>query len=552
MSQSLRVAIAQLNPIVGDIDGNLERMRQARKAAGEVDLVVCGELALAGYPPEDLVLKRTFQERIQAAVSRFAAETKDGGPAVLFGAPWQVKGNLHNAAILVDGGLVAAARLKYDLPNYGVFDEKRVFVGGPLPEPVQFRGVSLGVMICEDMWTPTVTRHLAGRGAELLLVLNGSPFELAKEETRQRLAITRAKEAGVPLIYVNLVGGQDELVFDGASFACSPKRGICARAPAWYEGVTETSWQRKAQGGLECVDAAMAPAVNGVESVYAAMVVGLRDYVEKNGFPGVVIGLSGGIDSALTAAVAVDTLGAARVHCVMMPSPFTSQESFEDAAEVARMLGVPLDHVSIEPAMAAFDSVLAPLFNGREPDVTEENIQARCRGLLLMAISNKLGHMVLTTGNKSEMSVGYATLYGDMCGGFSVLKDIYKTTIFALARWRNQSFRPEFRGPAGRVMPERVITKPPSAELRANQTDQDTLPPYEVLDQILMALIEDDVAVDELVARGFDPAIVRRVWRMLDRAEYKRRQAPPGVKISRRAFGRDRRYPITNGFTNLV
>lgn len=552
MPNSLRVAIAQLNPVVGDIDGNLDRIRRAREAAGDAHLVVCGELALAGYPPEDLVLKRAFQERMQAAASMLAAETRDGGPAVLFGAPWQVKGMLHNAAILVDGGGVAAARLKYDLPNYGVFDEKRVFAPGPLPEPIHFRGVSLGVMICEDMWTPTVTKHLAGRGAELLLVLNGSPFELAKEETRQRLALARAKEAGVPLVYVNLVGGQDELVFDGASFACSPRRGVCARAPAWTEGVTATRWQRQGDGRFDCADAPMSPIINGVESIYAAMVVGLRDYVGKNGFPGVVVGLSGGIDSALTAAVAVDTLGADRVHCVMMPSPFTSDESLEDATEVARLLGVALDHVSIEPAMAAFDHVLAPVFDGREPDVTEENIQARCRGLILMAISNKLGHMVLTTGNKSEMSVGYATLYGDMCGGFSVLKDIYKTTVFALARWRNQSFRPEFRGPAGRVMPERVISKPPSAELRANQTDQDTLPPYDVLDQILLALIEDDVAIEDLVDRGFDPAIVRRVWRMLDRAEYKRRQAPPGIKISRRAFGRDRRYPITNGFTNLV
>jgi NAD+ synthetase len=552
MPNSLRVAMAQLNPVVGDIDGNLERIREARAAAGNADLVVCGELALAGYPPEDLVLKRSFQERVQAAASKLAADTRDGGPAVLFGAPWQVRGTLHNAAILVDGGGVAAARLKYDLPNYGVFDEKRVFAPGPLPEPVHFRGVSLGVMICEDMWTPTVTQHLAGRGAELLLVLNGSPFEVSKEETRQQLAMKRSTEAGVPLLYVNLVGGQDELVFDGASFACSPKPDICARAPAWVTGVTQTRWQRQSDGKLHCIGAPMAPVGDGVEPIYAAMVVGLRDYVEKNGFPGVVIGLSGGIDSALTAAVAVDTLGADRVHCVMMPSPYTTEESLDDAAEVARLLGVQLDSVSIEPAMAAFSAALAPVFDGREPDVTEENIQARCRGLILMAISNKLGHMVLTTGNKSEMSVGYATLYGDMCGGFSVLKDIYKTTVFALARWRNQSYRPEFRGPVGRVMPERVISKPPSAELRANQTDQDTLPPYDILDKILGALIEDDAAVDDLIAKGFDATTVRRIWRMLDRAEYKRRQAPPGVKISRRAFGRDRRYPITNGFTNLV
>jgi len=552
MGGPLSLALAQVNPTVGDIDGNRQRLREARAAApAGCDLVITGELGLAGYPPEDLVLKRVFQDRVEGAVGMLAAETADGGPAILVGAPWRCDGQLHNAALLLDGGRIADVRLKYDLPNYGVFDEKRVFRAGPLPEPIDFRGARLGVMICEDMWTPAVAGHLAQRGAELLVVLNGSPFEVDKPEVREDLAAKRCAETGLPLIYVNLVGGQDELVFDGASFALTAEGAVSVRAPAWLAGVTPSRWQPGPQG-LQCAAGDVASNVNGLESVYQAMTVGLRDYVGKNRFPGVIIGLSGGIDSALTAAVAVDALGHERVHCVMMPSPYTSSDSLEDAAEVARLLGVQLDSVGIEPAMRAFSGMLAGVFEGRAADTTEENIQARSRGLILMAISNKLGHMVLTTGNKSEMSVGYATLYGDMCGGFSVLKDIYKTTVFALSRWRNQSCPDGVFGPRGRVMPERVITKPPTAELKYNQTDQDSLPPYDVLDGILAGLVEDEASIEDVVARGYDEPTVRRVWRMLDRAEYKRRQAPPGVKITRRAFGRDRRYPITNGFTNLI
>jgi NAD+ synthase len=551
MSDTLSVALAQINPVVGDIDANLARIRALRTQASGFDLVLFGELALAGYPPEDLVLKRLFQDRIEEAARCLAEDTKDGGPAILVGAPWRQDGHLHNAVLLLDGGRIADVRFKYDLPNYGVFDEKRVFTPAPLPEPITFRSVRLGVMICEDMWTPTVSRHLRARDADLLVVLNGSPFEVDKSDVRHRLARDRTQETGLPLIYVNLVGGQDELVFDGASFAWHPLDGLCARSPAWDQGVTGTRWRRHG-AGWTCDDAPIAAAVNGLESVYHAMSVGLHDYVEKNRFPGVVIGLSGGIDSALSAAVAVDALGADRVRCVMMPSPYTSRESVEDATDVARLLGVSLDTISIEPAMQAFSAMLNDIFAGRDADVTEENIQARARGLVLMAISNKLGHMLLTTGNKSEMSVGYATLYGDMCGGFSVLKDIYKTTVFALSHWRNQRRPDSLRGPQGRVIPERVISKPPTAELRPGQTDQDSLPPYDVLDGILSALIEDEASIDDVAALGYDAAVVRRVWRMIDRAEYKRRQAPPGVKITRRAFGRDRRYPITNGFTDRV
>jgi NAD+ synthase len=551
MSQSLSVTLAQVNPTVGDIDGNVALVRRVRAEAGAADLVVFGELVLAGYPPEDLVLRRAFQDRIEAAVGALAADTGDGGPAILLGSPWRQGGRLHNAALLLAEGAVAAASLKHDLPNYGVFDEKRVFQPGPLPEPVAFRGLRLGVMVCEDMWQAVVARALKERGAEALIVLNGSPFEVDKWGTRRGLARARVAETGLPLAYVNLVGGQDELVFDGASFVLDAGATLRVQAPSWAEAAVDTVWGKEGDRWT-CAPGTIEARPEGSEAVYRAMTTGLRDYVAKNRFPGVTLGLSGGVDSALTAAVAVDALGSERVRCVMMPSPYTSADSLEDAAAVATALGVRLDTVSIAPAMAAVDAMLADLFAGRAADVTEENVQSRLRGLVMMALSNKFGPMLLTTGNKSEMSVGYATLYGDMCGGFSVLKDVYKTTVYALARWRNQQRPPGLLGPDGRVVPERVLTKAPTAELKHGQTDQDTLPPYEVLDAILQGLIEDEASIDEVVARGHDAATVRRVWRMVDRAEYKRRQAPPGVKISYRAFGRDRRYPITNGFTSLV
>ena len=553
MTDSLTIALAQLNPTVGDVEGNLARLRAARAEAATLgaDLVVGGELAVAGYPPEDLVLKAAFLDRIERTVSALAAETALGGPAMLIGAPWRVDGRLYNAALLLEAGQVAAVTRKYELPNYGVFDEVRVFAAGPLPEPMVFRGLRLGTMVCEDMWFPPVTGALKEAGADLLLVLNGSPFEFDKPDVRIGLARERVAESGLPLAYVNLIGGQDELVFDGDSFVLAADGGLRVRAASWEERVVPTRW-RRAKGSWTCDQGETARPPEGLEAVYRALVTGLRDYVGKNGFPGVVIGLSGGIDSALTAAIAVDALGAERVLLVVMPSPYTSRESLEDADATAALLGARLETVSIGPAMDAFDGMLAELFTGREPDATEENIQARARALTLMAISNKFGHMLLTTGNKSEMSVGYATIYGDMCGGYSVLKDVYKTAVFDLARWRNGMRPPGALGPEGPVMPERVITKPPSAELKPDQTDQDTLPPYPELDAILQGLVEEERSVEEVVALGFERETVRRIWRMLDRAEYKRRQAPPGVKITHRAFGRDRRYPITNRFTDLV
>ena len=553
MTETLAIALAQINPTVGDIDGNLDRIRAARAEAAETgaDLVICGELAVSGYPPEDLVLKRAFQDAVEKGVNKLAAKTDDGGPGILIGTPWRKDGLLYNAAVLLDGGDVAAVRFKHDLPNYGVFDEKRIFETGPLPGPVSFRDVRLGIMICEDMWAQDVTECLDESGAEILIVINGSPFETDKPEDRLNYAVSRITESGLPLVYVNIVGGQDELVFDGASFVLGADNKLLAKAPSWTEDVVVTQWNRSGESWT-CEEAAIATAPGLTESIYRALVLGLRDYVGKNGFPGVLIGLSGGIDSALTAAVAVDALGSDEVHCVLMPSPYTSDDSLEDAAETAGNLGVKLDTIAIDPAMQAFEGMLADAFEGRDADETEENIQARARGLTLMALSNKLGFMVLSTGNKSEMSVGYATLYGDMCGGFSVLKDVYKTTVFELARWRNEN-RPEgLEGPDGVVTPKRVITKLPSAELKPNQTDQDTLPPYDMLDAILKCLIEEEMSLDDITAQGHDAETAEAVWQMLDRAEYKRRQAPPGVKITARAFGRDRRYPLTNRFTGKV
>ena len=547
MTDRLRIALAQLNPCMGDIAGNLAKARAARAEAGEADVILFSELFITGYPPEDLVLKRALQDEAREAVQAFAKDTASG-PAVLIGTPWREGGKLYNAVALLDGGRVAARTFKHDLPNYGVFDEKRVFVPGPLTGPLEVRGVRIGVPICEDIWTGEVTECLAETGAEILLVPNGSPYEAGKQEdVRLNLVTARVKESGCPLVYLNQVGGQDELVFDGASLVVNTDLGVAWALPAWQEKIAITEWRRESRGWV-CLPGERAPEEERSQSVYHAMMLGLRDYVKKNHFPGVVLGLSGGIDSALSAAVAVDALGRERVRCVMMPSHYTAQESLDDAEECVQLLSVSYETIPIERAVDAFSDTLRPLFAGRAADTTEENIQSRIRGLILMALSNKFGPMVLTTGNKSEMSVGYATLYGDMCGGYNVLKDIYKMEVFALARWRNEVLPAGAMGPPGRVIPERIITKPPSAELRAGQTDQDSLPPYEILDGILECLVEKELSFEEVVAKGFDPATVRRVEHLLYISEYKRRQAPPGVKIGPRNFGRDRRYPITNAF----
>ena len=549
MTDHLSIALAQLNPTVGDIDGNAALVSAARKAAAKkgADLIVCSELVISGYPPEDLVIRPSFQNACASAIDKLAEETADGGPGILVGSLWVENDQLYNAALLLDGGKVSAVRLKHDLPNYGVFDEKRVFASGPMPGPINFRDVRLGVMICEDMWQPDVAECLQESGAEIFVVLNGSPYALDKWDQRLNLAVERITETRLPMIYVNQVGGQDELVFDGGSFVLNADRRLQARCVDWSPALQITNWNRTGDEWI-CEQSETASIEDRLSSIYSAMQLGLRDYIDKNNFPGVLIGMSGGVDSALTAAVAVDALGADRVHCVMMPSPYTSEESLTDASAATELLGCRLDEINIGQAMGAFDSMLSPLFGDAPADTTEENIQARSRGLALMGLSNKTGAMVVSTGNKSEMSVGYATLYGDMCGGFSVLKDVYKMTVFSLCHWRNDNFPKSSKGPKGKVIPERIITKPPSAELKPDQTDQDTLPPYEELDAILGCLIERDLGTEATAGEGHDLELVKRIWRMLLLAEYKRRQAPPGVKITHRSFGRDRRYPITNGF----
>jgi NAD+ synthase len=544
--RALTIAIAQLNPTVGDIAGNTARVRSAAASVPGCDLVVCTELVLLGYPPEDLVLRPAVIAATRQAVEDLAKDTV-AGPAILVTAPWQEDGRVYNAAILLERGAVAAVRYKHELPNYGVFDEKRVFAEGPLPEPIDFRGVRLGVLICEDMWVPDVARHLADRGAEMLIVPNGSPFERAKFSRRVSLTGERVRETGLPLMYVNQVGGQDELVFDGGSLIMNADGEVAVRLPLWQEATQATQW-RRAESGWRCESIAAGAVPDDLESTYQALMIGLRDYVNKNRFPDILLGLSGGIDSALTAVVAVDALGPARVRGVRLPSIFTSDASQDDAELSANRLGHRLDTVPISGVVDAAESALGPLFEGRPRDITEENIQARARGLLLMAMSNKFGSLLLTTGNKSEMSVGYATLYGDMCGGYSVLKDLYKTEVYALSRWRNAHVPDGALGPAGEVVPANVLTKAPTAELRPNQTDQDSLPEYAQLDDILVGLVEEEKSVDEIAADGHPRALVSRIQNMLYAAEYKRRQAPPGVKTSSRSFGRDRRYPITNRF----
>ncbi len=548
-TDQINIALAQLNPVVGDIAGNASRVRKARSVAAGLgaDLLVFTELFISGYPPEDLILKPAFVAAARASIEALADETADDGPALLIGTPWAEEGRVYNAVVLLDGGKIAAVRYKADLPNSGVFDEKRVFAAGPLPGPVNFRGIRIGVPICEDIWSEEVCECLIETGAEMLIVPNGSPYFTGKMDVRMNIAAARVAENGVPLIYVNQIGGQDELVFDGASFALNATSELAAQLPDWEENISLTKWQRK-DGIWRCEPENLSSLEEGEGADYLACVLGLRDYVNKNGFPGVVLGLSGGVDSALCAAMAVDALGPEKVHCIMLPYTFTSDESLSDAAACAKALGVPYDTLPIHKPVEGFGSSLQPLFKDTAPGVAEENIQSRTRGTILMAISNKFGSMVVTTGNKSEVSVGYATLYGDMNGGFNPIKDLYKMQIYALSRWRNAHVPRGALGPEGIVIPENILTKAPSAELKENQKDQDSLPDYEVLDDILACLVENEMPLSQIVARGHDKQTVTDIQRLLYLAEYKRRQSAPGVKITQKLFGRDRRYPITNKF----
>ncbi|MCP4932634.1 MAG: NAD+ synthase [bacterium] len=546
----LRIALAQLNPTVGDLKGNAKQARNAFKEAQKAscDLVVFTELFITGYPPEDLILKPSFQLEAMDTIQSLAKLTKNSETAMLIGTPWREDDKLYNAVALLADGKVKQLTFKRDLPNYSVFDEKRVFDTGPLPEPIKINGVKLGIPICEDIWSNSdICGHLAKQGAQILVVPNGSPFNIYKRAARQQIVDQRIKQTGLPLLYVNQVGGQDELVFDGASFVRNKDQSIALQGPDFATALLISNWSR-IDKHWTCEKAEQHSWAEGDGAIYAALVLGLRDYVEKNGFPGVVLGLSGGVDSAICAAIAVDALGPSRVYCVMLPYHYTSDESLKDANECADALDVPYDTLPIEKPVKGFLEELAPLFDGHKNDVTEENLQSRTRGVMLMAISNKFNLMLVTTGNKSEMSVGYATIYGDMNGGFNPIKDVYKMQVFALCRWRNEH-RPESAlGPTGIVIPENIITKPPSAELREDQRDDDNLPPYPVLDDILSSLIEKELSVAEIIDKGHEKDVVQKIEHLLYIAEYKRRQAAPGVKITARNFGRDRRYPITNKF----
>ena len=547
-SSSMSVALAQLNPHLGDVSANCQKLLQMREraAAKGADIILTPEMFLAGYPADDLVLRADFMERIEAAISRLAKATADGGPAIIVGAPCRDKDVLYNSAFILDGGKIVARRDKVNLPNYGVFDDKRHFTPGQLQGPVLLRGMRLGIAVCEDIWFPDLCEMLGETGAEIILSLNASPFENAKTDMRMMHAVSRMTETGLPFVYVNMVGGQDELVFDGSSFALNLGGKIASQMPSFSEGLSLL--EVRSQSGTCHLTGQISRPAAAEEDVWRALTLGVRDYVEKNGFPGVILGLSGGVDSAIVAVLAVDALGPERVRVVMMPSDYTADISLADAEELADNLGLTLETIALRAGMDAFDSMLEASLEGTEMDVTEENIQSRLRGMILMALSNKFGNMVLATGNKSEYAAGYSTLYGDMCGGFAPIKDVWKTEIFKLCEWRNTALPRGVLGPDGEVIPRRIITRPPSAELRPDQQDTDSLPPYDILDAILIALTEEMADTDTIVSRGYERETVERVSAMLFRTEYKRFQAAPGPKVTPRAFGRDRRLPLTSGF----
>ncbi|MCC6304139.1 MAG: NAD+ synthase [Rhodobacteraceae bacterium] len=546
MADRFRLTLAQANPVVGDLDGNaaLARAAWAAGRAAGAGLVALPEMFLSGYQTQDLVLKPAFVEAAMAAAAALAAACADG-PALGVGCPWRAGERLHNAWLVLEGGRVTARIFKHHLPNEGVFDERRLFSPGPIAGPCRIGPIRIGIPICEDAWHPDVAETLAETGADLLLVPNGSPYSRGRIEERMARMVARVVETGLPLVYLNLAGGQDDQVFDGASFALNPGGALARQLPAFATATAGVDLVAGPEGWrIEPGGRALYP--EEIEADYAAMVAGLRDYCAKSGIGGVLLGLSGGVDSALVATIAADALGPGRVRGVMLPSEFTSAASREDAAELARRLGIRLETLPIEGPRAAVAAALAPFFAGTAPGIAEENIQARLRGLLLMALANKSGAMLLTTGNKSELAVGYATIYGDMAGGYNPIKDLLKTRVFATCRWRNATRRDWFGGPPGTVIPDRVIDRPPSAELRADQRDEDSLPPYAILDPILEGLVERDEAVADLVGRGFDAATVRRVEALVAGAEWKRVQAAPGTRLTQRAFGPDRRYPIVN------
>ena len=550
MKNNLKIALAQLNPIVGDVKGNIIKLIDIRNdLKNEVDIIVVPELYVTGYPIDDLVLRNDFLELVENEINSLAKMTNDGKAAIILGAPRKEKNSIRNSVFVLDDGKIISFRDKHNLPNSGVFDEQRIFSPGALSGPVKIRNVLIGLPICEDIWTENVIECLCETGAEIILSINASPYSLKKHDQRMSVAVSRVIESKIPLIYLNRVGGQDELVFDGASFCLSHEGKLSVQLKDFQEEILEIDLT-KLNNNWICKGKINSISTN-LEALYKSLVVSVRDYVKNNGFPGVVLGMSGGIDSALVAAIATDALGSKRVRAVMMPSPYTSQESLEDAKLASSNLGVDYSYLDIKNGMDVIDNILLDFEGDKvEPGITEENIQSRLRGLLLMAISNKYGSMVLATGNKSEYAVGYATLYGDMCGGFAVIKDVWKTDVFRLCEWRNSNKPSEFLGPNGTVIPKRIISKPPSAELREDQKDTDSLPEYDVLDTILRKLVEDDLSLEQIAKEGFDVKDVKKISMLLSKSEYKRFQSAPGPKVTEKAFGRDRRYPLTSGFRN--
>jgi NAD+ synthase len=544
----MKILVAQLNNIVGDIQGNIDKAIKvlSDEKTTQSDLVVFSELFISGYPPEDLILKNSFIDACKTGLNSLVDYSKNTNAGIIIGVPLIENDKVYNCSVLIDDGNILGFSQKRNLPNYGVFDEKRVFYPGEASKAFNFRNVRIGMPICEDIWSKEVCEDLKKDGSEIIITPNGSPFDRYKSNLRLETAIARVKENKIPLIYVNQVGGQDELVFDGSSFAINSDQSILAQAPAWEESLLEINYEK--DEGLKSNIALKAGDNNELSDIYSAMVLGLKDYVNKNNFPGIILGLSGGIDSALCAAIAVDALGSDRVSCFMLPFRYTSEQSFVDAKECAKYLNISLGSLNIEESFNSLEDVLNPFFKGLPKDVTEENLQSRIRGVLLMALSNKGGSMVVTTGNKSEVSVGYATLYGDMNGGYNPIKDIYKTEVYELAKWRNSNITSCSLGPSGEVIPLSIIEKEPTAELRDNQKDQDSLPPYSELDDILESLIDYEMSVSDIVKKGYEKPLVKKIENLLYVSEYKRRQSAPGVRVSQKNFGRDRRYPITNLF----
>ena len=550
MKNNLKIVLAQLNPIVGDVKGNIVKLIDIRNnLKDEVDIIVVPELYVTGYPIDDLVLRNDFLELVENEIYNLSKLTNDGKAAIILGAPRKEKNTIRNSVFVLDNGEIISFRDKHNLPNSGVFDEQRIFSPGALSGPVKVRDVLIGLPICEDIWTETVIECLCETGAEIILSINASPYSVKKNDQRMSVAVSRVIESKIPLIYLNRVGGQDELVFDGASFCLSHEGKLSVQLKDFQEEVLEINLTKPdnnwiCKGKINSIS-------SNLEALYKSLVVSVRDYVQNNGFPGVVLGMSGGIDSALVAAIATDALGPKLVRAVMMPSPYTSKDSLEDAELASSNLGVDYSYLDIKNGMNVIDNILLDFKGDKvEPGITEENIQSRIRGLLLMAISNKYGSMVLATGNKSEYAVGYATLYGDMCGGFAVIKDVWKTDVFRLCEWRNSNKPSEFLGPNGIVIPKRIISKPPSAELREDQKDTDSLPEYDVLDSILKKLVEDNLSLEQIANEGYDVKDVKKISMLLSKSEYKRFQAAPGPKVTEKAFGRDRRYPLTSGFRN--